>query len=132
MEGLYEVKIQAGFAAAHQLRNFRGKCENLHGHNWKVEVVVRGTRLDECGILVDFGELKKATNELLEELDHKLLNDHPCFRDVNPSSEHIARFIFQRLSQKFNGKYRWVHCVSTWESDNACATYYGIRSAGDE
>lgn len=132
MAHLYEVKIQATFAAAHQLRNFKGKCENLHGHNWKVEVVIRGTKLDDCGILLDFGELKKATNELLEELDHRVLNDHPYFRDRNPSSEYIAQFIFQRLSQKFNNGERWVYSVTTWESDNACATYYGIRSVDDE
>lgn len=128
MEDVYEVKIISSFSAAHQLYNFRGKCENLHGHNWKVEVVIRGTELDRVGLLMDFGELKSTTRQLLDELDHRFLNDLPYFRDHNPSSEYIAQFIFDRLSKLFNTNTRWVHRVSTWESENACATYYGKRS----
>ena len=92
---LFEVKIISSFGAAHNLRDFRGKCENLHGHNWRVEVVLRGESLESNGILVDFGEVKAATREALEEVDHKYLNELPFFSQNNPSSENIARFLFE-------------------------------------
>ncbi|MEN6437741.1 MAG: 6-carboxytetrahydropterin synthase QueD [Syntrophobacter sp.] len=123
---IFEVKVISSFAAAHNLNNFRGKCENLHGHNWKVEVVLRGTRLEDNGILVDFGEVKQATREALEELDHKYLNELPFFGNCNPSSENIARFLFERLSEKLNSEDRWLYLVSAWESADACATYMEI------
>ena len=120
---LFEVKIISSFGAAHNLRDFRGKCENLHGHNWKIEVVLRGKSLERNGILVDFGEVKAATGEALEEVDHKYLNELPFFSQNNPSSENIARFLFKRLSVKLNTETIWLHSVSAWESDDACATY---------
>ena len=119
---LYEVKIVTDFAAAHQLRNFRGKCENLHGHNWKVEVVLRGYHLDESGVLVDFGEVKQVTRSILTELDHRYLNDLPFFQNRNPSSENIAHYLFERLGEHFDKEGRWLHRVSAWESADACAT----------
>lgn len=122
-DAVYELKIISDFAAAHQLRNFRGRCENLHGHNWKIEVVMRGTQLEESGVLIDFGEVKHATRELLSQLDHCYLNDHPFFQDRNPSSENIARFLFEGLSSKLNSTTHWIHSVSAWESADACATY---------
>ncbi|GLI33637.1 6-carboxytetrahydropterin synthase QueD [Desulforhabdus amnigena] len=122
-KGTYEVKIITDFAAAHQLRNFRGKCENLHGHNWKVEVVLRGVELEECGVLVDFGEVKQATREILSSLDHLYLNDLPFFKERNPSSENIARYLFEQLSEKLDNEKRWLYRVSAWESADACATY---------
>jgi 6-pyruvoyltetrahydropterin/6-carboxytetrahydropterin synthase len=121
-EYIYEIKIITDFAAAHNLRNFRGKCENLHGHNWKVEVVFRGTKLDESGVLVDFAEVKQATREILGDIDHKYLNDLPFFRENNPSSENIARFLFERLAERLNSENRNLHSVSAWESADACAT----------
>ncbi|MCX7822450.1 MAG: 6-carboxytetrahydropterin synthase QueD [Syntrophobacterales bacterium] len=122
---LFEVKIICDFSAAHLLRNFRGKCEHLHGHNWKVEVIVRGNRLSESDILVDFGELKQAAREVIGELDHSFLNDLPAFKEVNPSSENIARYIYWKLSERFKNYDFWIHSVSAWESSNSCATYYG-------
>jgi 6-pyruvoyltetrahydropterin/6-carboxytetrahydropterin synthase len=121
--GIYEVKIITDFSAAHNLRNFRGKCEQLHGHNWKIEVVVRGTRLDESGVLVDFGEVKAFTRELLQEVDHHYLNDLPFFREHNPSSEHIARYLFERLAPRVDSRDRRLYSVSAWESGDACATF---------
>lgn len=121
----FEVKIISDFAAAHNLKNFRGKCENLHGHNWKVEVVLRGTALDESGVLVDFGEVKQATREVLQELDHRYLNDLPFFQQHNPSSERIAQFLFDHLARRLNNTQRRVHRVSAWESGDACATFFG-------
>lgn len=120
---VYEVKIISDFAAAHNLRNFRGKCENLHGHNWKVEIVLRGHDLDESGMLVDFGEIKRATRELLSEVDHCYLNDLPSFKDRNPSSENIARYLFERLSEQLDNENRRLYRVSAWESADACATF---------
>lgn len=120
---VYELKVVSDFAAAHNLRDFRGKCENLHGHNWKVEVVVRGSQLDSSGVVVDFAEIKKAMRELLGELDHRYLNDIPFFQEHNPSSENIARYLFDRLGERLNDGSRWIHSVSAWESLDACATY---------
>jgi len=122
-EGLFEIKVTGSFAAAHNLKGFRGKCENLHGHNWKVEIVLRGKSLDKSGILIDFAEVKAAAREALEELDHVYLNELPYFSENNPSSENIARFIFERLSEKFNNENSRLHSVSAWESPDACATY---------
>jgi 6-pyruvoyltetrahydropterin/6-carboxytetrahydropterin synthase len=122
---MYELKIVTEFAAAHNLRNFRGKCESLHGHNWKVEVVVTGTDLDDSGVVLDFAEVKAATREVMEEIDHRYLNELPFFTSNNPSSENIARFIFERLGQELNHDGVRVSRVSAWESQDACATYLG-------
>lgn len=120
---MYQIKIISDFAAAHNLRNFRGKCENLHGHNWKVEVVLCGDRLDESGIVVDFGEVKQVTRELLGTIDHTYLNDLPYFKTRNPSSENIARYLFEGLAERFDKESLRVYSVSAWESKDACATY---------
>jgi 6-pyruvoyltetrahydropterin/6-carboxytetrahydropterin synthase len=121
----YEIRGVTGFAAAHNLRNFRGKCENLHGHNWKVEVVLRGTRLDQGGMLIDFGEVKQVAREVLAELDHRYLNDLDFFKENNPSSENIARYLFERLAQRLDTADRRLYSVSAWESADACATCMG-------
>lgn len=123
MKHVYELKVISDFAAAHNLRNFRGKCEQLHGHNWKIEVVLRGTELDESGVVVDFGEIKQAVRLLLSEIDHKYLNDIPYFAIHNPSSENIARYLFERLGERLENGGRWIHSVTAWESAEACATY---------
>lgn len=120
---IYEIKIITDFAAAHNLRNFRGKCENLHGHNWKVEVVMRGALLDEAGMLVDFGEVKQITRELLAGIDHQYLNDLPFFQHQNPSSENIARYLFEQLAERLNNANRKISRVTAWESSDACATF---------
>lgn len=120
---MYELKIVGDFAAAHNLRNFRGKCESLHGHNWKVEVVLTGRDLDESGVVLDFAEIKAAAKEVLTELDHRYLNDLPFFATQNPSSENIARYLFRRLSERLNDQRVKVTRVSAWESEDACATY---------
>jgi 6-pyruvoyltetrahydropterin/6-carboxytetrahydropterin synthase len=110
-------------AAAHQLREYEGRCENLHGHNWKIEVCVTGKKLAENGLLIDFKLVKGATARLLEELDHTFLNDVEPFKSVNPSSENIARHIYQSLSRDLNNQNVKVSEVTAWESDTACATY---------
>jgi 6-pyruvoyltetrahydropterin/6-carboxytetrahydropterin synthase len=120
---MYELKIISQFSAAHQLREFVGKCEELHGHNWKVEAYVTGNRLGKDGLLIDFALIKKQTEQALEEMDHKFLNDLEAFKDINPSSENIARYIFKSLSKELNNENVRLSKVTAWESDSACATY---------
>jgi len=122
---MYEVKVITQFAAAHQLRDFRGKCEKLHGHNWKIEVSLAGDKLNDAGLLIDFNELKDATNRILEELDHSFLNELPQFKDQNPSSENIAAYIFEKLSSELTNNQIKVTKVTAWESDFASASYIG-------
>jgi 6-pyruvoyltetrahydropterin/6-carboxytetrahydropterin synthase len=129
---VFELKITNHFAAAHKLREFYGKCENLHGHNWFVEVRVRADSLDKIGLVMDFGVIKRRLNEILDELDHKYLNELPYFQNRNPSSENIAYFIFTHLAPLIeadseNRVRLWS--VSAWESNNASATY--VRDEGD-
>jgi 6-pyruvoyltetrahydropterin/6-carboxytetrahydropterin synthase len=121
---MYEVKIVTQFAAAHRLENFNGKCESLHGHNWKVEVFLGGKDLDGAGLLMDFGVVKARTKEVLEEIDHKYLNELAAFQDRNPSSENLACYLYERLGAIFNGDRVKVRRVNVWESDNSCASYY--------
>jgi 6-pyruvoyltetrahydropterin/6-carboxytetrahydropterin synthase len=122
---MYEVQIITHFSAAHQLRNFRGSCEKLHGHNWKVEVTLKGERLNEAELLMDFKDVKDATNKALEELDHSFLNELPQFKDKNPSSENIAAYLFAKLADKLNNDLIKVSKVTAWESDFSNATYIG-------
>ena len=121
---MYEVKIVTQFAAAHRLENFKGKCESLHGHNWKVEVFLGGKDLDGTGLLMDFGVVKARTKEVLEEIDHKYLNELAAFRDRNPSSENLACYLYERLGAIFNRDGVTVRRVNVWESDSSCASYY--------
>ena len=121
---MYELKIITQFAAAHRLENFYGKCEGLHGHNWKVEVFLAGARLDEAGLLMDFGRIKAKTNALLEEIDHKYLNELEAFREQNPSSENLARYLFEQLAAALNREGVRVSRVNVWESDTSCASYF--------
>jgi 6-pyruvoyltetrahydropterin/6-carboxytetrahydropterin synthase len=121
---MYEVKIVTQFAAAHRLENFHGKCENLHGHNWKVEVFLAGAALDRAGLLMDFGVVKARTKEVLEEVDHKYLNELAAFQDRNPSSENLARYLYERLGAIFNRDGVKISRVNVWESDTSCASYY--------
>ncbi|OIP62495.1 MAG: 6-carboxytetrahydropterin synthase QueD [Nitrospirae bacterium CG_4_9_14_3_um_filter_53_35] len=120
---MYELTVTGRFSAAHQLRNYKGKCENLHGHNWKVEATVTAADLNEIGLGMDFKDIKHALNDILNELDHLHLNDLPMFQTENPSSEVIARWIFERLSEHLDSKRVQVARVTVWESDDACATY---------
>ncbi|MGD9300099.1 MAG: 6-carboxytetrahydropterin synthase QueD [Desulfobacterales bacterium] len=120
---MYELKVVTRFAAAHQLTMVGAKCENLHGHNWKVEVCVRGDKLDEGGVVLDFGEIKKNVAEIMAMLDHKYLNDLEFFQQNQPSSENIACFVAGELQQRIdNGSVR-ISRVTAWESDDASATY---------
>ena len=121
---MYELKIETKFAAAHQLRNYGGRCERLHGHNWRVEVFIAAENLNEIGLAMDFKELKDAANEQLAVLEHAFLNEVFPFTEINPSSENIAKWLYESLSKKINSDSVQVSMITVWESDNACASYY--------
>ncbi len=121
---MFELKIVANFSAAHQLREFQGACEQLHGHNWKLEVYVTGEDLNKIGVVLDFKILKGYVKEILDTLDHKFLNELSTFQDHNPSSENIARYVAQELAQRLEDPKIKISRVTAWESENACATYY--------
>lgn len=116
---MYKIKVEAHFSAAHNLRGYRGKCEQLHGHNWKVEARVSSAKLDKSGMLMDFKFLKAELNKILEKLDHKYLNGIPYFKKANPTSENIASYIYGRLKPRVE----ILESITVWESENACATY---------
>ena len=120
---MYEIKIKAEFAAAHNLREVGGKCESLHGHNFTVEVAVESESLDEGGMVMDFRLLKAKTQAILETLDHRYLNELPIFKGKNPSSENLAAYIFAELSRQVDQEFQRVSWVSVWESQTSQATY---------
>ena len=117
---MYRLKVTDGFASAHQLKGYQGKCEDLHGHNWKVEVMVRGEVLDSVGLLIDFKDLKKILRRIIDQLDHKFLND--IMDDINPSSELIAKHIHAEIKPCLPPAVS-LESVAVWESDNSCAIY---------
>lgn len=121
---MYQLKITSNFASAHNLMNYQGDCENLHGHNWKIDVSVTAHDLDKAGLGIDFKKLKAETKALLKTLDHKYLNELEPFKELSPSSENIARYIFQELSRKLNNDNIKVESITVWESDFARAKYY--------
>ena len=117
---VYNIKVEANFSSAHNLRHYKGKCEALHGHNWKAEVVAQKDRLDKTGMVLDFKYLKTKLRRVLEKLDHKYLNNIPYFKKVNPTSENIAKYIYDRLQPHILN----LKSVTVWESNDSCATYY--------
>lgn len=122
---MYEVSIDETFAAAHNLRGYRGKCEDLHGHNYKVRVTLAGKELDATGLLYDFVHLKKVLHQVIQSLDHKYLNELAPFDVLNPSAENIARYIYDGAAQQLRGAPNGAEIVSitVWETDTAAATY---------
>jgi 6-pyruvoyltetrahydropterin/6-carboxytetrahydropterin synthase len=122
---MYQITVTSHFAGAHRLRYLHGKCENLHGHNWKVEVSVVSKRLNKEGVVIDFKILKKKMEEVLSQLDHTYLNELPYFSKREPSSENIARYIFERMKEELKAYPATLRKVSAWESETACATYFG-------
>lgn len=116
---MYNVKVEANFSSAHNLRGYKGKCEELHGHNWKIEVVASKGRLDKAGMVMDFKYLKTELNKCIEKLDHKYLNNLAYFKKVNPTSENIARYIYDTLKANVAG----LKSVTVWENTASSATY---------
>ena len=121
---MYRLKIHSYFASAHNLINYQGDCENLHGHNWKVEVTVAARELDKAGLGIDFKILKSETNNILKTLDHKYLNELGPFKENSPSSENIAKYLFDEIGKRLNNENITVEMITVWESDFASASYY--------
>ena len=120
---MYTARVEEWFAAAHFLKDFHGKCENLHGHNYKVRVTVRGTVLDSGGMLCDFGILKKGLKTVFKKLDHTNLNDFPFFSDGNPSAERIAEYIFLEMERQLNIEPARLLLVEVFETEKHVASY---------
>jgi 6-pyruvoyltetrahydropterin/6-carboxytetrahydropterin synthase len=121
---MFELKVLTRFAAAHRLTMVAKQCENLHGHNWKVEVCVAGNSLDAGGVLMDFGIIKTHVREIIDRLDHTYLNELTELGGRPPSSETIAVYIADEVQKHFESTPQfWVSRVNVWESDDACASY---------
>lgn len=118
---MFEICVEHTFAAAHALRNYHGKCENLHGHNYRVHVGMEGAELDDGGLLFDFAELKKQLRETSGYLDHQNLNELEPFTVINPSAENIARYICEEVQKRLAAGR--VAYVRVWETDTSFATY---------
>ncbi len=116
---MFEIKVIGDFSSAHRLRGYKGKCEDLHGHNWKVELVIKNNTLGALGMVNDFSEVKNVLNNVLNSLDHKCLNDLIYFKKVNPTSENIAKYIYKQIKKSFKS----LKSVAVWESDTSCASY---------
>src|SRR5438105_13938164 len=124
MPGQFEVMIERNFSSAHQLRGYRGKCENLHGHNYKIEIYARGHELNNIGLLVDFVELKAAADEIVNYLDHRNINELPPFdEELNPSAENLARYVLERVSSRVGDERVQVYKVRCFETPTSVATY---------
>lgn len=121
---MFELMVETTFSAAHQLKGYMGKCERLHGHNWKVQVHVIAEKLNEIDIAMDFHDLKRLVNEVVSTLDHTILNEIFPFTEKNPSSENIAKWVYDSLRKKLPDETIQLSAVTVWESEEASATYY--------
>lgn len=119
----FVLKTLLDFASAHSLRDYPGDCAKLHGHNWKIEVQVIGEKLNDIGMVIDFKEIKKHTKEVIKELDHTYLNDHPHFKEINPTAENIAVYLFQEIKSRIQTPEVKMHSLTVWENDRNCITY---------
>jgi len=124
---MFEVTVEAGFSSGHFLRNYKGKCENPHGHNYKVKVTLHGETLDQAGLLLDFRELKQVMRPVIERLDHQMINDLEPFTEINPSAENLARYFFaetnRQMDEMTSGRVRVKDCT-VFETDTTSATYF--------
>jgi 6-pyruvoyltetrahydropterin/6-carboxytetrahydropterin synthase len=124
---MYEVTVEDSFAAGHYLRNYKGKCENPHGHNYKVRITLKGEALDASGLLLDFKDLKQVMRPVIDRLDHQMLNDLEPFTEMNPSAENLARYFYDETNQQMasltKGRVRVKDCT-IYETDTTTATYY--------
>ena len=120
---MYTLTTMVEFSSAHTLVGHSGPCKKMHGHNWKVEVEITGEKLDKIGMVVDFKEIRKATNLVVDELDHEFLNNLEPFSEDNPTAENIARYIFSKLSEEFSNKNVKVNSIKLWETDKSAVSY---------
>ena len=127
---MFEVSVEQTFAAGHALRNYKGSCEDVHGHNFRVRVTVAGEQLDSTGLLVDFLELKSLIDGVVAYLDHKFINDLPPFDQINPSAENLAKYFYDRVSAGVkNDVPVRISEVCVWETDTSSAVYRPKYSA---
>jgi 6-pyruvoyltetrahydropterin/6-carboxytetrahydropterin synthase len=120
---MFEVSVEESFAAGHALRNYKGKCENTHGHNYKIQVTLAGEELNDAGLLVDFSDLRREIRALVSRFDHQFLNELAPFDQLNPSAENLAKFISDGMAPQLQ---KWgvrTHAVTVWETDTSSATY---------
>lgn len=122
---MYEIKVKSSFSAAHNLKNYDGKCERLHGHNWIVEAVFRYGKLDANGLAVDFKIAKAALKDAIESLDHVYLNELPYFKKTNPTSENTAKFIYDNVKKNMKS----IHSIAVWENEQSSAIYMEASSS---
>jgi 6-pyruvoyltetrahydropterin/6-carboxytetrahydropterin synthase len=120
---MFEVSVEETFAAGHALRNYRGKCENVHGHNYRVQVTMEGEDLNPIGLLVDFTDLKKLIRAIVARLDHQFLNDLAPFDAINPSAENMARYFYDEIASGLAAPGPRIREVKIWETDITSATY---------
>ena len=127
---MFEVTVEQTFAAGHSLREYKGKCENVHGHNYRVQVTVEGEKLNRIGLLVDFVDLKRAVRQVIEKLDHQFINDVEPFTTVNPSAENLAKYFYDEVSRalnieasNFNDAPVRIAQIKIWETDTSIAIY---------
>ncbi len=122
---MFDIFIKTHFSGGHHLRDYPGTCERPHGHNWKVKVQVRADKLDQLGMGIDFKVLKKHVARVIDTLDHYDLNDHAAFQERNPSSEHIAMYIFEELENELQTDRYKLYSVEVRETDTSGVIYYG-------
>ena len=120
---MFEISAEYTFAAGHALRGYKGKCENVHGHNYKVQVTVAGDSLNSIGLLMDFVDLRAAIKGLVDRLDHRFLNDLPPFDQLNPSAENLAKYFYDGLEPQVREQGNRVSAVKVWETDTTSATF---------
>jgi len=123
MAACYQLKVITEFASAHTLRDYPGACSRMHGHNWKVETEAVATQLDETGMAVDFKVLKNAANEVGDQMDHYYLNELPPFKEINPTAENIAAYMYKEISARINNDRIKLNAVTVWETERACVRY---------
>ncbi len=121
---MFELSVKTHFSAAHRLVGYNGACANLHGHNWDVEIFLQGSRVNELGMLIDFGDIKIAVKEVMKEVDHCDLNQLPAFLRENPTSENLARYLYAKLGLHLNNEQHRVSKITVCETPNTTASYW--------
>ena len=121
---MYKLNVISHFSSAHKLEGYDGQCKNLHGHNWKVRVTVQCEKTDEIGLAIDFGVIKKYLKEVIDKLDHQYLNELEYFKDINPTSENIAKLIYEEFSEKINDDNCRTSEIEIWESEKSSVVYF--------
>ncbi|MDH5484244.1 MAG: 6-carboxytetrahydropterin synthase QueD [Gammaproteobacteria bacterium] len=119
----YTLKVLTDFASAHTLRDYPGACSRMHGHNWKVELEVEATALNEIGIAIDFKQMKQTANEVCDQLDHRYLNELEPFTEINPTAENIAAWLYSEISKRLNNETVQVSALTLWETERASVRY---------